>query len=631
MRALPHPDPGRPPLTGPAAFIWWQAKRQWPVLLGAIGFGVLGALCQAALPYILGRAVDEGLSAGVGEQLIFWCMVLLGVGAVAIVANAVGHRFDVANWLRASLNASQLLGHHVTRSGAGITKELPTGEVVATVATDALRFGELFAGMARFLGGVVTYIVVALVLLNSSPALGLTVLIGLPVVAAILALLVRPLQRRQAAQREAQGRLTTLGSDTVSGLRILRGIGGEDVFAQRYHDQSQQVRRRGTAVAQTQSTLDALQVLLPGLFLALVVFLGAHLTVRGELTPGQLVTFYGYGVFLTQPLRAATMVVQHGTRAVVAARKMIKVLQVVPDVADEGTAAAPAPGATLVDLRSGLEAKPGQVLAVVAADPDASADVLIRMSRLIDTDTTVCWDGQDIRSYPLAAVRERIVLGEPTPALFTGTLATEVDARGGSTPEELLAALDVADAGDVLESLPQGLHGRIAEKGRSLSGGQRQRVALARALTTDAEILLLIEPTSAVDAHTEARIAANLRTARAGRTTVIVSASPLLLEHVDEVAFLGSDGVVRARGGHHELLEAAEAGFEHARSYRDVVSRSMGEPGEGAAEDGEFADGKPGHGETDDSETAGGAAEIDRTLARDSTEPAGATGEGVPR
>lgn len=577
MRALPEADPGRPPLTGPAAFIWWQTKRQLPVLVGAIGLGILAALCQAALPYILGQAVDEGLEAGIGERLLFWCGMLLAIGAVSIVANAVGHRFDVVNWLKASLNASQLIGHHVTKTGSAITKELPTGEVVATVASDALRFGELFAGMARFLGGIVTYIVVGLVLLNSSVALGLTVLIGLPVVAGILALLVKPLQRRQAAQREAQGRLTTLGSDTVSGLRILRGIGGEDVFSGRYRSQSQEVRKRGTAVAQTQSTLDALQVLLPGLFLTLVVFLGAHMAVQGQLTPGQLVTFYGYGVFLTQPLRAATMIVHQGTRAVVASKKMIKVLQVQPDVTDTGTSQTPPEGSTLLDLNSGLEVRPGQTLAVVAADPDVSAEILIRMARLFDSEHPVRWGEHDIGSFPVPAVRERIVLGEATPALFTGTLATEVDARGGSTEEQLLQALSHADAHDVLDSLPERLHGEIAEKGRSLSGGQRQRVALARALMTDAEILLLIEPTSAVDAHTEARIAANLRQARAGRTTAIVSASPLVLDQVDEVAYIDGDGVVRARGSHRELLDAADAGFAHARQYRDVVSRSVGE------------------------------------------------------
>lgn len=577
MRALPEADPGRPPLTGAAAFIWWQMRRQWPVLLGAIFFGILGALCQAALPLILGNAVDDGLAHGISEPLLRWCAILLGIGAVSVLASAVGHRFDVANWLRASLNATQLIGHHVTHTGPAITKELPTGEVVATVASDALRFGELFASLARFLGGMVTYVVVGLVLLNSSTVLGLTVLLGLPVVAAILALLVRPLQRRQAAQREAQGRLTTLGSDTVSGLRILRGIGGEEVFSGRYRQQSQKVRRAGVSVAQTQSTLDALQVLLPGLFLAMVVFLGAHLALAGELSPGQLVTFYGYGAFLTQPLGAATMVVHTGTRAVVASRKMIRVLKAVPEVTDEGRVPTPEPGTPLVDRASGLQVRPDELIAVVAADPDASAEVLNRMSRMVDGPQEVRWGEHSLREMPLEQVRRRIVLGEATPALFTGTLADEVDVRGTASREELLAALQTADAHDVLSSLPEGLDGEIAEKGRTLSGGQRQRVALARSLMTDAEILLLVEPTSAVDAHTEARIAANLPRARAGRTTAIVTASPLLLEQVDEVAFIDDDGVVRARGSHRELLDAAEAGFAYARRYRDVVSRSVGE------------------------------------------------------
>ncbi|MFB9956183.1 ATP-binding cassette domain-containing protein [Cellulomonas denverensis] len=138
--------------------------------------------------------------------------------------------------------------------------------------------------------------------------------------------------------------------------------------------------------------------------------------------------------------------------------------------------------------------------------------------------------------------------------------------RGGAGREDLLTALRVADAGDVLDSVPGGLDGEVEEKGRSLSGGQRQRVALARALLTDAEVLILIEPTSAVDAHTEARIAQRLAEHRRGRTTVIVSASPLVLDAVDEVALI-EDGRVTATGPHRTLMSG------HA-AYRRVVSRS---------------------------------------------------------
>lgn len=588
VRPLPEADPGHPPLTSAGAFMWWQTKRQWGVLVAAVIVGIIGAVCQAAVPFVLGRAIDGGLEHGLSPSLLRWCLILAGIGAVSLFTGAFGHRLDVVNWLRASLNTSQLIGHHVASTGSAITRELPTGEVVATVASDALRLGEIYAQAARLLGGIVTYILVAFVLLQSSVSLGVAVLIGLPVVAAVLALLVRPLQRRQAIQREAAGRLTTLGADTVSGLRILRGIGGEEVFAGRYREQSQKVRAAGTAVAQTQSTLDALQTLLPGLFLAGVVWYGAHLALAGEITPGQLVTFYGYAAYLTQPLRAATQAVQSGTRAVVASRKIIKVLQVTHDVPDTGTEAAPPAGSELVDSDSGLVAHPGQLLAVVSADPDASAEILARMARQHDrvgaADNAegaqetgeVRWGERLLTDVPLAQVRERIVLSEATPALFTGPLTEELDTRERADRADLESALATSDAGDVLDSIPEGLDGTMTEKGRSLSGGQRQRVSLARALLTEAEILLLVEPTSAVDAHTEARIAANLTRARAGRTTVVVSASPLVLDQVDDVAFV-ADGRVEVRGGHRDLLEMAEAGHPGALAYRNVVSRATAE------------------------------------------------------
>ncbi len=138
----------------------------------------------------------------------------------------------------------------------------------------------------------------------------------------------------------------------------------------------------------------------------------------------------------------------------------------------------------------------------------------------------------------------------------------------------------IADADDVLTSLSEGLAGMITEKGRSLSGGQRQRVALARALLTEAPTLVLIEPTSALDSHTEARVAAQVHRARAGRTTVVVTASPLVLEACDEVVLLDSSGTELLRSTHRELMAMARDGHAQAADYRAVVSRAMGEDAE---------------------------------------------------
>ncbi|MFS0701339.1 ABC transporter ATP-binding protein [Cellulomonas sp. 179-A 4D5 NHS] len=584
MRTLPLPDPGTPPLGSPRALLVWQARRQLPLLLGAVTVGVVGNLAAAGMPYLLGRIIDGGLAAGLSAELWAGCSALVAVGLVQVLCTMWGHRLDVENWLRAAFATSQLVGHHITRTGDAVTAELPTGEVVSTVASDALRLGEVYAIAARFVGGLVAYVAVGVVLLRTSLVLGLLVLLGLPVVVGVLAFLVKPLQRRQAAQREAAGRLTTLGADTVSGLRILRGIGGEDVFAGRYRTQSQRVRAAGVDVAQTQSLLDALQTLLPGLFVAAVVWTGARLAIAGEITAGQLVAFYGFAAFLTQPLWTATEAMRVLTRAVVGSRKILAVLAVPEAGAPAGTGprgagATPVEdGAELVDEQTGLVVRPGEVLALVSADPDESARVATRLGRFAGSDAdaptgAVRWGRALLDELHLREVRDRIVVAESTPHLFTGVLAEELDVRGTADEAALLRALHVADAADVLDSVPGGLGGQVEEKGRSLSGGQRQRVALARALLTDAEVLVLVEPTSAVDAHTEARIASRLVEARRGRTTVVVTASPLVLDVVDEVALV-SGGRVVARGTHRALMDGTDA---PSRAYRDVVSRSTAE------------------------------------------------------
>ena len=154
---------------------------------------------------------------------------------------------------------------------------------------------------------------------------------------------------------------------------------------------------------------------------------------------------------------------------------------------------------------------------------------------------------------------------------FSGRLGDRLDVTGLGEVER---ALDTASAGDILEALPEGLDSLVAERGRSFSGGQRQRLVLARALSADPEILVLVEPTSAVDAHTEARIAARLGAHRAGRTTVVTTSSPLMLDAADEVAFL-ADGRIVAVGTHAELLDTSPG-------YRRVVTRES-EPGRRAA------------------------------------------------
>jgi len=606
VRSLPLADPGIPPTSGPAALLWWLARRQWGIQTVGVLLGILHMGSSALSPYLLGRAIDGGLEHGFGRDLFRSVAALAALGAIGALASAVGHRYDVACWLRSSYTASELVGRTAARSGHAITAELPTGEVVSAVANDSLRVGELFANLARFVGSVVAYGAVAVLMLRVSVPLGLGVLLGLPVVALVLGRLVKPLHKKQAAQREASGRLTTLGADTVSGLRILRGIGGERAFTARYAAQSQEVRRRGVAVAGTQSWMDSLQVLLPGLFVGLLLLMGAHMALDGTLTPGQLVTTYGFAAFLSWPVQNATVMLQASTRAWVGANRVLAVLRVVPATGlRPATAIGPAGSAALVDEVSGVRAEPGRFVAVVSEDPDEAAAIATRMGRFDDeaeTATPVTFGGAPLADLPKDEVRRRIVVAEATPHLFSGRLAVELDVRGGAGTADLHRVVALADAHDVLESVPDGLQGELPEKGRSLSGGQRQRVALARALLVDPEVLVLVEPTSAVDAHTEARIARRLADARRGRSTLVVTSSPLVLEHMDEVQLVVGGRLV-ARGTHDELLAGA-AGPRVAAAYRRVVGRRLDEPDEWTAAEPADEPGGPGWSpEADDDET----------------------------
>ncbi len=314
-------------------------------------------------------------------------------------------------------------------------------------------------------------------------------------------------------------------------------------------------------------------MLLPGIFIVIVVWIGGRFAVDGRIGPGQLVAFYGYAAFLVIPLRTAAEAVDKVTRALVGARRMLDILAVEPQVVEPASpAAAPPPAALLADARSGLVVEPGLLTGLVSSLPEEAVELADRLGRFVESDG-VTLGGVPLADLPVEQVRRRIVVSETDPLLFSGTLRHELDPWGRAGDPSILEAVAVANAEDVLDALPNGLDGNVEERGRSFSGGQRQRVVLARALLAEAEILVLVEPTSAVDAHTEARIARRLREARAGRTTVVVSASPLVLDQADRVVFL-EQGRVTAAGTHRELLSSVPA-------YRATVTRDE-EEGEAA-------------------------------------------------
>jgi ABC-type multidrug transport system fused ATPase/permease subunit len=566
---LPDPSPVALDLRTPGRFLVGLAARQRWTLLGAAVMGTLWMLSQAAVPLVLGRTLDAGVVHRDVAALGIGCAVLTALGAVSAGTGIMRHRMAVSNWMQAALRTQQLIGHHVADQGLAVGAATTTGEAVETVSADAPRIGDLFDVMARGSGAVVSYLAVSVLLFRIDPLIGLWVVLGVPALSATLAIVVRPLQSRQKQHRESEGLLTALGADTVAGLRVLRGIGGEQQFLERYRDRSQQVRLAGVRVAGLQAGLDAAHVLLPGIFVVSLTWLGGHAALDARLTAGELVTIYGYAAFLRMPLETATETLSKIVQARVGAARMITVLTQV-DGARSGSGSLPPAGSTVHDPESGLTVPAGGLTGIVTARPEQAVAIADRLARLerppIPPQRQAPRLGRvSLDELPMDAVRSRILVSEAEPRMFTGSLRSEIDPYGKHPDAAVLAALEVADATDVLDSLPDGLDSRVEERGREFSGGQRQRLVLARAVLADPEVLVLVEPTSAVDAHTEARVAQRLRAARAGRTTVVTTASPLMLDLCDRVAFL-VDGQVSAEGTHRELLRESPG-------YRDVVIR----------------------------------------------------------
>lgn len=559
---LPVPDPGTPDLRTVPKFLWWIGKKQKRIVLMGTFFGIINLLCVALMPGVLGRgiqAIADEQSAALQNAVIS----ALALGILQAAAGILRHRRAVGSWISAATRLQQLVARKAVDLGADLPRLVSTGEVSAINSNDVERVARVYDLIPRLSGAIVSFVVVSILLINSSPTLGLMVIIGVPILGLAIGPIIKPLQNRESAQREKLSESSALAADTVAGLRILRGIGGEETFLERFRIASQNVRAAAVRTAKMRALLDGLQVILPGSLVVGVIWVGGNLVSRGELRVGELLAFYGYSAFLMIPLQILTESAQRLTSGTVAARRVMKLLSV-NRVQDFGNESFPIDFKTLTDEGSGLIIKKGELLGVVC-DSSLTADELVdRLGGYLDADT-VQVDEIKLSLISRAGLRSNIYAQEKEPAILSGTVEGlfQVANSGRITIKE---AIDSASAADILDSLEgDGYSAEVVERGRTLSGGQRQRLSLARTLFVDAPITILDDPTSAVDAHTEARIAVRIKSIRSGRTTVIFSNSPLLLDQTDNVALV-IDGKVSAVGTHSELLKNSGA-------YRRLVVR----------------------------------------------------------
>ncbi|MEV6875775.1 ABC transporter ATP-binding protein [Amycolatopsis sp. NPDC051128] len=516
---------------------------------------------EALVPVVIGVVIDQAVADGSVGTLLVWLAVLGVLFAVLSTSYRLGARFGERAAERAAHDLRLDVGRRVLHPGGGAESGNLAGELVSIGTADAKRVGTVNGVLPFGVAGLAGLLVSAVALLTMSLPLGLLVLLGTPPMLYLAHLVGKPLERRSEAEQERSAFASGIATDLVAGLRVLKGVGAERAAVERYRRTSQDSLRATLRAARAQAWHNGALLALTGIFIAVVALVGGTLAAAGDISVGDLVAAVGLAQYLITPFSIFSWVNGELAQGRASAARIADVLNAPPAVG-AGDATLPAPPAGHVKLSAvrrgslrdvGFEARPGELLGVVATDPAAATDLLDCLGRAADPGAgTVSVDSVDLSTVDPSRVREVVLVAAHDADLFAGTVAENVAAGPRAAEAMAAAAVD-----EVASALPDGVATAVTERGRSLSGGQRQRVALARALSADAPVLVLHDPTTAVDTVTEARIAAGLAELRRGRTTILVTTSPALLAATDRVVLL-DDGRIAGEGSHAELAGRAD-------------------------------------------------------------------------
>jgi putative ABC transport system ATP-binding protein len=524
------------------------------VALGA-ALAVVHQVCEALVAVVIGIVIDEAIGTRDAVGVAVWLGGLAAVFAVLATSAMYGYfRLQRASETIAHDLRGRIADRVVDARG-GTERVARPGEVLALASGDAARVGEV----ADVVGGGLSVIAVliggAAYLLTTSWRLGAVVLIGLPVLLWLAQRVAAPLEERSAAEQAAAARASGVATDLIGGLRVLKGLGAEVAATARYRAVSRAARDGRIHAARYVGLTDGVTLALSTIVVVAVAWVGGRLALEGTISVGELVAAVGLAGFLVDPLQRLSALPADLAVVRASARRLAELLDAAPAVADgrcspSGTDLA-LKGVTAGTLRGlDLSLDPGAWVGVVAPDRRDAVSLLDVLARRIDPSTgSVRLGGMPLPDLRLDDLRATVLVGDHDAVLFEGTVADNV-----GTHDPRVMAATAAD--EVVTALPDGPASPVGERGRWLSGGQRQRVTLARAVAAEPEVLVLHDPTTAVDAATEHRIAAGLRAVRTGRSTLLVTTSPALLAVCDRVVVV-RDGVVVATGTHAELAGRA--------------------------------------------------------------------------
>jgi ATP-binding cassette subfamily B protein len=552
-------------------FVRAIVREQSGGVTGAVVSGLLWQAGAVGAPLVVKYAIDRGIVKSDHHTLLLWLLALLGVGMLEVGAGGVRHIYAIRNRSASDARVRDALFAHALRLDAAYHDRVGPGELLSRASSDSQHIARMMDAIGHTIGYVLTVVAVAVVMLVLDPKLALIVLVPLPLVSVAAWLYSRRYDTGTRRLQEAWGEASTLVEETVSGIRVVKGLGAGDALSRRFRDRSDVVLSRALDLARLDAVFNPFLEILPLLGIAVVLWLGGRSVIDGDLSLGSFVAFNAYVVMLVWPLRILGQRVTTVQKALAASGRIAEVLEAEPrlreprhpaelehplrgDVGLETVRFGHEDGHAVLDGLD-LHVAPGESLALVGATGSGKSTVAGLLARLYDPEGgRVLLDGHDLRELRLADVRRAVALVFEETFLFSESVRENIRVgRPDADDAAVERAAGLAGAAEFIERLPESYETVLGERGFSLSGGQRQRIAIARAILADPAVLVLDDATSAVDATKEHEIRAKLGEVMQGRTTLVIAHRPATIALADRVALLEAGRIVE-EGTHAELL-----------------------------------------------------------------------------
>jgi ABC-type multidrug transport system fused ATPase/permease subunit len=561
--------------------LWWDERR-----LGLLGLACAFAYSAVSLtiPILIQQAIDNSV---VHHKHALWpyLAILVGLATVRLGINFTRRYATARVGVRIEARMRELLYQAYLRFPRAFYDRHATGQVLSR-ATNDLYPVRYFVGWGLVQGvqSVIMILGAAVILTVVSPRLALYTAVAMPlvgIVAWLFAHKVHPISRQV---QEKKGDVTEAADESVVGIEMVQAFGREDDVRERFGVRATGVRDTVLLQAGVEARHLPGLYFLPSLSIAVVIFFGGREVISGQLTYGEFALYTTLLLQLVWPLEAMGWIINLAQRALASAGRSfawLEGIEPLPEPADRRKLPAGPLGIRFDGVRFGyggekevlrgidLEVEPGEVIAVCGSTGSGKTTLLNLLPRFYDpTAGSVSVGGVDARELALGDLRSAVAVVTQRPILFSVPLRDNLLGGRPDAPwEEVLAAAEAAGVAGFAEDLPDGYDTLIGERGVNLSGGQRQRVALARALVTRARVLVLDDPLSAVDTHTEHVLVGGLRPAVEGRTVLIAAQRLSTIEIADRAAVLDGGRVVE----HGKPLELLEQDGLFAKLFGDEI------------------------------------------------------------